>query len=224
MTLIGTTRFLVRLSEPQWLRQMKHAGRLRFTPLSHYRATELKNDAERFDEFKGALRIDQPRSVRRVTLEFRDKQTGAFLDRADHKLAGPIKWFGTSGITHVLCFSIHEQPLRLGTTTVDLTSSPENLGAAALLVHDFHGFVSQVKDFMMLNQVYFECAPVEYVPHDFDGEYGAFRKPDRLKHQREYRLGVGVQGDEPVEFTIPGLGETMEVFSGRKVDVTCSSS
>lgn len=222
MTLIGTTKFLVRLSELQWLRPMKDEGRLRFTPLSHYRAWKLKNDAERFDAFEGAARIDQPRSVRRVTLEFRDKQTGAFLDRADHKLAGPIKWFDPSGISHVLCFSIHEQELKYGMNTIDLASSPGNLGPAVLLIHDIQGFVARVTDFMRTKQVYFECAPVEYVPHDFDGDYGAFRKPDRLTHQREYRLAIGVDGDEIVEFTIPGLAETMEVFSSRRIEMMCS--
>lgn len=223
MTPIGTTKFLVRRGELQWLRQIKDEGRLRFTPLAHYRATELRNDAERFDEAEGAVRIDQPRSVRRVTLEFRDKKTGAVLDRADHKLAGPIKWFDTSGCSHVLCFSIHEQHLRLGANTIDLGSSSANLGSAVLLVHDIKGFVTRINDFMSANRVHFECAPVEYVPPDFDGDYGAFRKPDRLRHQREYRLAVGVGGDEIVEFTIPGLAEAMEIFSGLKIEMTCSS-
>ncbi|MFK4259852.1 hypothetical protein [Agrobacterium tumefaciens] len=210
--------FLTRCSKYAFLSQIKNDGRLRFAPLSSYRENDLRNDRERFDEFEGATRIDQPRSVKRLTFTFRDPKTGVPLaGPIDHQLVGPIKHFDSKGFTHILCFSIHEQVLILGENVIDLTSEGEGFGPSVLLIHDIAAFVRHIGEFMDAQNIQFECRPVEYVSSDFEGPYSVFKKPERLKHQREYRLAIRADSTCPVEFTVPRLEETLEVFTGLKI-------
>jgi hypothetical protein len=223
MTQLGTTRFLTRVSEYAWLRQIKDDGRLRFTPLSTYRAGELRDDAERYDEFEGATQIDQPSSVKLLTIRSRDKKTGVPLGQLKTRPVGPIKWFGPNSFSHVLCFTRCERGILSGENTIDLTTEGERFGSSVLLVHDIQAFAERVAEFMRLQNVDFECGPVDYVNNNYEGEYGAFMKPKRLTHQREYRLAVRLDHVGVQEFSIPRLGETMELFEGLKIKFSASS-
>lgn len=194
-------------------------GRLRFSPLSCYRASELKDDVERYDASEGATKIDQPSSVKRLMIGFRDKKTGVALGRFEHRLVSPIRWFDPKGFSHVLCFTIHQAILQ-GENTIELTLAGRSLGSSVLIVHDIAAFVAHVGEFMQAKNVAFECRPVDYVAPDYEGEYSAFMKPARLQHQREYRLAVRLDGAEIEEFRVPRIGETMEVFEGLKINFT----
>lgn len=221
---LGTTNFLVRLSQYNWLRQIKDKGHLRFTPLARYRASELKDDLERYDEFEGATKVDQPDSVKRLLIKFTDKETRASLGPIPHRLAGPIKWFGPNSFSHVLCFSIHKQAIVLGENTLDLATEGKKLGSSALLIHDIESFVTRVGEFMRSQNVAFECSPVKYVASDYEGEYSAFMKPARLEYQREYRLAIRLDSVNIEEFIVPRLGETMEVFKDHKIKFTADKA
>jgi hypothetical protein len=186
MTLIGTTKFLVRFSEIKWLQGTKN-GTLRFTPLTRYRSREIQDDPERFDAFEGASRIDQPNSIRRVTLSFRDLRTGAPLIGTDgasfcgieHKIVGPILWFDPSEFSHVLCLSIHEQELRSDDISMDLKEKADGFGSSTLIVHDIAEFAKRIGEFFDQQRIPFAYGPVEYVAADYGGEYGAFKKNPR---------------------------------------------
>lgn len=161
--------------------------------------------------------IALPESIKRVTLTFKDKATGANTSPINHELVGPVKWFGANGFSHVLCFSICEQTVFEGENIINVKSEDAELGSDILVVHDVALFTKRISRFMKKNNIKFQCGPVEYVDTRYEGAYDAFKKPNRFVHQHEYRLAIYHDEINAVEFTIPGVEETLEVFKGLRV-------
>jgi hypothetical protein len=154
---------------------LRDEGLLYMNPLSYF--WELEDDELRSDPFEGIGKVDRGRSG---SIKLADG-TDLPIEITDWTLRIPLP---ESEEINIFCM----YALRPSVGSYPVDERNLRFGGHALILFDPQRFIDQIHHSLNDQKIKHEARLVEYVPRDYAGDLGWFRKLENFAYQSEWRL------------------------------------
>lgn len=195
---------LVRIGCEQHLIQLRDEGLLYMNALPYFWQCE-GTDSVRGDHFDSVHTI---RRASNVVVNFGRSSDGATFPM-DAKYVEIREHPAEAHKTNIFCMFYYEHNV----TPYPIDKRLLEFGAHALVVRDVGQFLDRMESMLKEQGVLFEARVVEYVPDDYAGEVGPFKKLKKFEYQSEWRVVCYGGPGGPRQLRIGSIADISELVT-----------
>jgi hypothetical protein len=175
---------------------------------------KLEDDYLRGDSYEGTFKITNYPPDSKITLKLPNNKD---LELKTAKLH--LREFYTDLIGNIYCLTAitKEEIVKLGTLKLDSKNS--RFGTHFLLIKDNRQFFDRLVKGFENEKRNIKTGFVKYYDkHLINGELDLFHKSNEFEYQKEFRIIVRNEGQDPIKFQIGSLKEISQIFETKDLD------